>query len=378
MKKIFYTLLFAGLSLGAFSSCDEDRDSNPIMNTNVSSFVLNTPANAVNVYDLENSQNIILTTSQPDYGFTAAVTYTVYMSIDGENFVPTGVTSSSTTIVIPAKTINGIILDNIGDGDLSAPIAVQMYLTANITGQEDLGVIKSNVITLPSVLAYVPVVELTLPEKFFIVGSYKASGWSTFNPLSTGYSWGDGRFYGIVALESGSNFKLSPKDGWGEDMGFGHSSVILDGDLAAGCTSSDDGNFVFNGSTGVYLVTVIAKIANGSLLYTLSFSPANVYVISPTAEAGWAFDSAYQFADNGDGTMTSPALTASGELRLAVDCGTDWWKTEFTIKSDGSLFYRVTDIPNNWAADLGDDYSFQATSGQQIVLDFNTMTGSAK
>src|SRR5574344_2168812 len=101
MKKIFYTLLFAGLSVGAFSSCDEDRDSNPVMNTNVSSFVLNTPANAVNVYDLENSQNIILTTSQPDYGFTAAVTYTVYMSIDGENFVPTGVTSSSTTIVIP-------------------------------------------------------------------------------------------------------------------------------------------------------------------------------------------------------------------------------------------------------------------------------------
>lgn len=364
--------------MGAMTSCDEDRDSNPIMNQNVSSFVLNTPANAVNTYDLENSQNIILTTSQPDYGFTAAVTYTVYMSIDGNNFVSTGVTSTTTTITVPAKTVNNIILDNIGDGDLSAPIAVHFYLTANISGQDDLGFVKSNVVTLPQVLAYVPMVELSLPEKFYIVGSYAASNWNTFNPLSTGYSWGEGKFFGIVALENGSNFKLSPKAGWGEDMGFGHSSVILDGDLASGCTSSDDGNFVFNGPTGVYLVTVMAKIANGSLMYTLNFSPAAVYVISPTAESAWAFDPVYQLTDNGDGTMTSPALTGSGELRLSVDCGTDWWKTEFTIMSDGSLFYRVSDIPNNWAADLGDEYSYQVASGQQIVLDFNTMTGTAK
>ena len=86
MKKIIYILLLAVACVG-FVSCDEDRDSNPIFNGagTVRSFVLNVPAMAANnVVDLEGSEALVLTTSQPDYGFPVSTVYTVWVSVDGE------------------------------------------------------------------------------------------------------------------------------------------------------------------------------------------------------------------------------------------------------------------------------------------------------
>ncbi|MBO7102195.1 MAG: hypothetical protein J6W02_00765, partial [Bacteroidaceae bacterium] len=76
-----------------------------------------------------------------------------------------------------------------------------------------------------------------------------------------------------------------------------------------------------------------------------------------------------------EGAWTSPAFTGDGELRMFVDCGIDWWKTEFTIKNDGTLFYRNVDIPSNWADNVGADYSCQVSTGQKAVVDFTQGTG---
>ena len=73
MKKIIYSLLMLMAVGMTFSSCSEDRDSNPTFNPNdVKSFTLNMPGYALNnAYDLEHSEYLVLTTSQPDYGFPA-------------------------------------------------------------------------------------------------------------------------------------------------------------------------------------------------------------------------------------------------------------------------------------------------------------------
>ena len=73
MNKIFKS---ASLLVGAalmFTACSDDRDSNPMLQQ-PSSFVLNTPAYASQAIDLQNSQSVNLTWSQPDYGgFPVAV-----------------------------------------------------------------------------------------------------------------------------------------------------------------------------------------------------------------------------------------------------------------------------------------------------------------
>lgn len=76
-------LAFAAITLGmgaVCSSCEDDNGSNPIVQQ-PESFVLNTPAYGSAIVDLLHSQSLALSTSQPDYGYTAAVIYRVQVSL---------------------------------------------------------------------------------------------------------------------------------------------------------------------------------------------------------------------------------------------------------------------------------------------------------
>ena len=68
-----------------FAACDSDRDSNPVLDTSSlpTTFVLNTPAYATQLTDLGTSSTINFTWNQPGYGFTAATTYAMQLSLDG-------------------------------------------------------------------------------------------------------------------------------------------------------------------------------------------------------------------------------------------------------------------------------------------------------
>ena len=381
MKKIIYSLLMLVAVGMTFSSCSEDRDSNPTFNPNdVKSFTLNMPGYALNnAYDLEHSEYIVLTTSQPDYGIPVSTLYTVWVSLDNENFESLATTSTSAYINIPASELNEKILTLAGDKDLSQPIPLYVYLTAHVFGNEELGEATSNTITLPKVQAYVPVVEIALPELMFIVGSFPASdGWSKFVPLNQAFSQ-DGFYYGVVYLPANSEFKINQDAGWkGNDKGYGQLTVTdgADAGLSSADASNDAANIkVANG--GWYNIIVKGKIANGALQYELITRKAAVYVASGNLTgADWGIQDGWQLtAPANEGEWVSPAFTNGGELRLAVDCGIDWWKTEFTIKNDGTLYYRNVDIPSNWAENVGEEYSYQVNPGQKAYINFTQGTG---
>ena len=80
MRKLYIS---AALVLGAlaFSAC-EDQDVTPVLQE-PTQFVLNTPAYVNGTYDLAHSTTLELTCSQPDYGFTAATSYAVEVSLTG-------------------------------------------------------------------------------------------------------------------------------------------------------------------------------------------------------------------------------------------------------------------------------------------------------
>lgn len=360
------------------TSCSEDRDSNPTFHE-APTFVLNVPAFAANnVYDLKNSDVIVLTTSQPDYGFPVATEYTAHVSLDNENFTPLSTTSHEAIFKIPASELNETILALAGDKDLSAPIPVYIKLTAHVRGNADLGVSTSNTITLPNVQAFVPEVTIELPKKMHIVGDFPASeSWSTFVPLHAAFSQ-DGWFYGVVFFNDGSQFKINPDAGWqGNDKGYGQVTPVDNAE--AGYVSGGDGDTanmkIEKG--GWYTVVVKTKIANGSVNYTVEINPAKVYVIGAAEGGNWSLMSEWMFTAPADanGEWVSPAFAGAGELRLAIDCGTDWWKTEFTIKNDGTLYYRDLDIPSNWAENVGADFSCSVNMGQKAYLNFTAGTG---
>ena len=378
MKKLIYILLLAVVAVG-FVSCEEDRDSNPIWNEDAAkTFVLNMPAVAVNnVLDLEGSDNVVFTTSQPDYGFPVSTVYTTWVSLDGAEYVALPTTSTSAVISIPAKEINEALLGLLGDGDVSEPMPVKVKLTAALFADPEMGKAESNVIELPKVKVYVPKVEVTLPTKMHIVGGFAASeGWSKFVALAPAYSL-EGMFYGVVYLAEGDEFKINPDAGWkGNDMGTGQ--ITLDGDIAATCENGDKGNNLKMGSaSGWYNVIVKAKIANGAVQYTMSMIEAKVYIIGAAFGGVWdkSDDALFTAPATADGEWVSPAFTGSGELRMFIDCGIDWWKTEFTLDGDNNIFYRTMDIPNNWAENVGAAYSKQVSPDGHVYINFTAGTG---
>ena len=378
MKKLIYILLLAVVAVG-FVSCEEDRDSNPIWNEDAAkTFVLNMPAVAVNnVLDLEGSDNVVFTTSQPDYGFPVSTVYTTWVSLDGAEYVALPTTSTSAVISIPAKEINEALLGLLGDGDVSEPMPVKVKLTAALFADPEMGKAESNVIELPKVKVYVPKVEVTLPTKMHIVGGFAASeGWSKFVALAPAYSQ-EGMFYGVVYLAEGDEFKINPDAGWkGNDMGTGQ--ITLDGDIAATCENGDKGNNLKMGSaSGWYNVIVKAKIANGAVQYTMSMIEAKVYIIGAAFGGVWekSDDALFTAPATANGEWVSPAFTGSGELRMFIDCGLDWWKTEFTLDGDNNIFYRTMDIPSNWAENVGAAYSKQVNPDGHVYLNFTAGTG---
>lgn len=378
MKKLIYILLLAVVAVG-FVSCEEDRDSNPIWNEDAAkTFVLNMPAVAVNnVLDLEGSDNVVFTTSQPDYGFPVSTVYTTWVSLDGAEYVALPTTSTSAVISIPAKEINEALLGLLGDGDVSEPMPVKVKLTAALFADPEMGKAESNVIELPKVKVYVPKVEVTLPTKMHIVGGFAASeGWSKFVALAPAYSQ-EGMFYGVVYLAEGEEFKINPDAGWkGNDMGTGQ--ITLDGDIAATCENGDKGNNLKMGSaSGWYNVIVKAKIANGAVQYTMSMIEAKVYIIGAAFGGVWekSDDALFTAPATANGEWVSPAFTGSGELRMFIDCGIDWWKTEFTLDGDNNIFYRTMDIPSNWAENVGAAYSKQVNPDGHVYLNFTAGTG---
>jgi len=81
-KKIF-SLLVAGLALLGVVSCSDDHDSNPVLNTAPTKFVLNTPTMSEQYIELSKENTVTLSWSQPDYSFAALATYTIQVGVVG-------------------------------------------------------------------------------------------------------------------------------------------------------------------------------------------------------------------------------------------------------------------------------------------------------
>ena len=187
MKKIFkYSILLVAATM-MLTSCSDDRDSNPTLKT-PDSFVLNTPAYASQAIDLQNSETVNLTWSQPDYGgFPVATSYTVEFSgtndwsvsnveanadESGET-IPTYyiVENSFTTCeaAIDAVTINKALIQMMGYVQGEVPETQKLYarVWAQTKGAKD---IVSNVVEL-LVAPYYIELKPADPVLWYMVGN---------------------------------------------------------------------------------------------------------------------------------------------------------------------------------------------------------------
>jgi hypothetical protein len=398
MKKIFKFMLLPALVLPLlFTSCDEDRDSNPTLDLShlAEGFVLNTPALAENnTYDLNSAKNLVLTCSQPNYGGVPyPVKYYAQVSIDPAFVSDPTVThkelatyaENPSSLDFNAYEANKAVVSLFRaanpEANIPEKMSVYIRLRAVIGGtlNQTLGETYSNVITLPSVKATYEAPDAKFTDNLFLIGSSIQTPWQSWKAIPKVFGL-EGNYYGIIYLPAGGEFKWGTENN--DDRGYNRIKEIND-EANAGISEGEE-HRIKVANAGWYTLHFKGKITEDkkNIDWTLTVYPTKVYILGGSVEMSgtWAFDDAYALTAPADknGKWVSPAFTASAELRAAVKVGKlDWYRTEFTLYK-GNVFWRRYDIVNSWAETEGADYSVTTQVGQKLYIDFDNYTAEVK
>ena len=392
MKKLY---ILASLLIGAaaFSAC-EKQDNTPVLQE-PTTFVLNEPAYKNNLYDLENSKSLELSCSQPDYGFTAATSYAVEVSLSGTftsvydakknpegdyKVLPT--TYSTAKMAVDASEFAEALTSLTGIEDESEfPIVKEVHvrLTASLTASKK-GEIHSNVIVLPNVRIHFALPKVAAPEKMYLIGDCNGWDWGAAYEMVPGYdnakaNGNDGshaEFWNVTYLPAGG-FKINFNKAWdGGERGFAQVTAVDN----AGAGLSDAGGNIGVENAGWYIVVVRVKVEGRDLKYTVEVNKPNVYLMGTNAPKNdWSIapENLFTVPATADGDFVSPAFAfdtdGDGGVRACVSIeGLDWWKTEFMV-FDGELKYRATG---------GDQDRVNGKKGEVLSINFLKGTGSIK
>lgn len=384
MKNIIKSALLVVMSLFLMTACSDDNDSNPTIQS-PTEFKLNTPALANTPIDLANSSKIMLTCSQPNYGYTASVQYTVLVATD-ENMtdaVELSETSSSAKVAINASSLASA-LTNIfvekGKTEADFPMDVKAYfrLKANIVTSNGNVVegteILSNVVSLNKIHLLFSLPPVNLPSHIYVVGNF--CDWKFDNCFDMVQVYGtDNTFWRLVYIDE-SGIKLnSAQEFNGNEKGY--AGITVSGDCKDDIIDKD-GN-IASSKPGWYLVIVTTSVVNREIHYDVQFNKPTIWLIGPAAGSddfaeeaeGWSFT----VPTTKDGEFVSPAFVGSVPagtdkgVRMYVKIpGHDWWHSEF-VTLDGKIQYRATG---------GDQTRATGSVGQQVHLNFSKGTGEIK
>lgn len=384
MKNIIKSALLVVMSLTLMTACSDDNDSNPTIQS-PTEFKLNTPALENTPIDLANSSKIMLTCSQPNYGYTASVQYTVQVATD-ENMtdaVELSETSSSAKVAVNAASLASA-LTNIfvekGKTEADFPMDVKAYfrLKANIVTSNGNVVegteILSNVVSLNNIHLLFSLPPVNLPSHIYVVGNF--CDWKFDNCFDMVQVYGtDNTFWRLVYIDE-SGIKLnSAQEFNGNEKGY--AGITVSGDCKDDIIDKD-GN-IASSKPGWYLVIVTTSVVNREIHYDVQFNKPTIWLIGPAAGSddfaeeaeGWSFT----VPTTKDGEFVSPAFVGSVPagtdkgVRMYVKIpGHDWWHSEF-VTLDGKIQYRATG---------GDQTRATGSVGQQVHLNFSKGTGEIK
>lgn len=396
MKKIniMASLLLGGLLMTA---CKADRDDNPAIDLSKpqEAITLNTPVFANGTYDLEFTEALTLTCTQPAYGFPATTTYVVQLSVDENMTNPNELTTTYSTnkMSVPGRELAIATTKQLmekGRKQEEFPLQTPVYLRIrayinDVEGSEAF----SNIVCLKSVKTKFALPDVQVPDPFYVIGNFNDNNWE--NAVATVPAYGNPTTQWRIVYIDGDGIKLSPttsEANWSDDM-----ITPIYTSTTAGFTVTVDGKVIAN-TPGWYLMVVDGAIDNGKreLSLEFKFSEAEVWLIGTSiinADAGITADNCWdesslrsiemqpytKFTTPTDmkGEFVSPVLASpvdgDGGTRAYVKVKNyDWWKSEFFV-FDKKIIYRGTG---------GDQERVNGQPGQQVYLNFSNDTGELK
>ena len=373
------------MSICLFTACSDDRDSNPTL-VKPTTFVLNTPAIANSNVDLAHSSAIVLTCTQPDYGFPAATTYTVTVASkeDMSDGVQLSTKSTSARIELDAQEVASTLTQIKVDGgatEAEFPMNIPVYFqaeavmtTTNGDALEDTR-IKSNVVKLNTVELEFSLPPVLLPENIYLIGKF--CDWKWDNCVSMAPVNGtDDTFWHLVYIDE-SGIKFNTNKAWdGGEVGF--AGITINEASELGGEIVEGGGNIASSNPGWYLMIVKAVLNGREITYDVTFNKPEVYLMGPVTEAGdwtvkepWAL---FTVPTTADGEFVSPAFAHDGSGNdsprayvIIPGHEKNWWHSEFIVGISGDkISYRGKG---------GDQKRVDGKAGQKMYLNFTTDTG---
>jgi hypothetical protein len=361
MKKIDSLMLLL-LGLTCFWACNDDNDSNPVLQT-PSTFVLNTPSYASGIYDLESTKAIELTCTQPDYGFTAATTYSVQVALNSgfSEFETLPTTYNSAKMDVDAKELARalVVLSGVADAaDFPTdPFHVFVRLSASVSDLTPTTL--SNSIDLTVLSYYIELVDAA-PATYYLIGACIGDGsWANSDDVNNigvsliplaiveDYAYdkltGKGEFVYKGYFPAGQGFKLIGDIGsWAEQWGF---------DAAGDPVYNDKGS------------SDMTVPADGWYKITLN-SVSNILTIDPITVNPTVYASMELVGDFEGWGGTPVVMNLAGGLNSHV------WYADVTFAQDapssaeGCKFRTDDSWSNNWG---GGAFPLSITGGSNIL-----------
>lgn len=378
----------------AFTSCNEDRDSNPTL-IQPTEFVVNTPVFGDGLVNLSTNRSIKLTWSQPKYtNFGAPIipTYTIQVSKTGTfnheydpsaednsaaDFVSLGETYTSCSADVPTDGIAKALMQLHNWAEEDVPDQVRVYLRVKSAVQDasfnEYGTIYSNVLSM-NVIPYYYELKPATPIIWYMVGDCIGSAsWSNgvvgvglvpvFLVPGEQYDLGTGAgtisFTGYFPQDGQFKFVQTPGS-WDTQLNFTHvkeaGSFLNDAD-------GDNHNIQIT-QPGYYKIEILTSdiVDNNEIRITPYEEPVTVY--DKLCIAG-------NFNEWGDTDMT-PVFTLDGAENHI-------WSYDVT----GGNVLKVK-IPGSWdtcwghkdglAGDVDGDGNLVVPEGNYLFL-FNDITG---
>lgn len=288
------------------------------------------------------------TWDKADFGYSAAVNYTIQLCKGGTNFSSTATTTEVTMGTALSKTFtvaefNGKMQEIIGDG-VATP--VQARIKASVGSNVD--PIYSNVVSL-TVTSYLDIVTYTYPDALNVAGNFQ--GWSPGSApqIVKTRNGGYGHYEGYIIFNNASpEFKLVKGNDWpAGDYGSAGGSALGNG--GPNLTLPSGGA----GITGYYRIRANTTDMNWS------YDKVNTFgIVGNATPGGWGASTPMTFdAATGNWTITADLVVGEMKFRANND-----WAINFGDNSpaDGKPEYDGSNI----AVTLAGNYTITLNIGR--------------